>query len=185
MPAASPRTVKLPSQFAALAPKVRDFFENKAFGRWVDLNDMVTVPAMSTQVASYVCIQEFSRVLKQLSIADQVPQLLAPDRLLSTCQPFPWSRKVYEANHSVSILVPCDNDFEKAFARFLENADDVNSFREASAVVWLLYRLLGRGYESAVLLSGLCRAGFSKPALADRNQGDGVRRGFAEGCGCY
>jgi type III restriction enzyme len=29
--------VKLPSQFAALAPKVRDFFENKAFGRWVDL----------------------------------------------------------------------------------------------------------------------------------------------------
>ena len=54
--------MKLPAQFAALAPKVRDFFENKAFGRWVDLNDMVTVRAMSTQVASYVCIQEFSRV---------------------------------------------------------------------------------------------------------------------------
>src|SRR6266550_3995442 len=55
--------VKLPSQFAALAPKIRDFFENKAFGRWVDLNDMVTVRAMGTQVASYVCIQEFVRVL--------------------------------------------------------------------------------------------------------------------------
>ena len=41
--------VKLPSQFASLAPKVREFFENKAFGRWVDLNDMVTVRAMSTQ----------------------------------------------------------------------------------------------------------------------------------------
>jgi type III restriction enzyme len=120
--------VKLPSQFASLAPKVRDFFENKAFGRWVDLNDMVTVRAMSTQVASYVCIQEFSRVLKQLSIADQEPQLLAPDRLLSTCQPFPWSRKVYEANHCVFNMVPCDNDFERAFARFLDNADDVNAF---------------------------------------------------------
>ena len=66
--------VKLPSQFAALAPKIREFFENKAFGRWVDLSEMVTVRAMSTQVASYVCIQEFSRVLKQLSIADQVPE---------------------------------------------------------------------------------------------------------------
>ena len=43
------KEVKLPSQFAALAPKVRDFFENKAFGRWVDLSDMVTVRAMSTQ----------------------------------------------------------------------------------------------------------------------------------------
>jgi type III restriction enzyme len=120
--------VKLPSQFASLAPKVRDFFENKAFGRWVDLNDMVTMRAMSTQVASYVCIQEFSRVLKQLSIADQEPQLLAPDRLLSTCQPFPWSRKVYEANHCVFNMVPCDNDFERAFARFLDNADDVTAF---------------------------------------------------------
>jgi hypothetical protein len=117
----------LPSQFSELAPKVREFFENKSFGRWVDLNDMVTVRAMSNQVESYVCIQEFSRVLKQLSIADQVPQLLAPDRLLSTCQPFPWSRKVYEANHCVFNMVPCDNDFERAFVRFLDNADDVNA----------------------------------------------------------
>src|SRR6266699_1198242 len=120
--------VKLPSQFAALAPKIRDFFENKAFGRWVDLNDMVTVRAMATQVASYVCIQEFSRVLKQLSIADQEPQLLEPARMLSACQPFPWSRKVLEANKCVFNMVPCDNDLEKEFARFLENADDVRAF---------------------------------------------------------
>ena len=105
---------------------------------------MVTVRAMSTQVASYVCIQEFSRVLKQLSIADQEPQLLAPDRLLSTCQPFPWSRKVYEANHCVFNMVPCDNDFERAYARFLDDADDVSCFRKASAVFWLLYRLRRR-----------------------------------------
>jgi type III restriction enzyme len=120
--------VKLPSQFAALAPKIREFFENKAFGRWVDLNDMVTVRAMSTQVASYVCIQEFSRVLKKLSIADQVPELTMPARMLSTCQPFPWSRKVYEAKHCVFNMVPCDNDFEKSFARFLDNADDIIAF---------------------------------------------------------
>ena len=29
----SPKLVKLPSQFAALAPKVQEFFANKAFGR--------------------------------------------------------------------------------------------------------------------------------------------------------
>ena len=120
--------MKLPSQFAALAPKVREFFENKAFGRWVDLNDMVTVRAMSTQVASYVCIQEFTRVLRNLSIAKQEPQLLAPDRPLSTCQPFPWSRKIYEANNTVFNMTPCDNDFERAFARFLDNATDVKRF---------------------------------------------------------
>jgi type III restriction enzyme len=121
-------TVKLPSQFAALAPKVRDFFENKALGRWVDLHDMVTVRAMGTQVASYVCIQEFARVLKQMSIAEQEPQLLEAARMLSSCQPFPWSRKVLEANKCVFNVVPCDNDFEKEFARFLENAADVRAF---------------------------------------------------------
>jgi hypothetical protein len=81
--------VKLPSQFAALAPKVRQFFEDKTFGRRVDLNDMATVRAMSTQVASYVCTQEFGKVLKQLSIAEQEPELLEPARMLSACQPFP------------------------------------------------------------------------------------------------
>lgn len=120
--------VKLPSQFAALAPKIREFFENKAFGRWVDLNDHVTVRAMATQVASYVCIQEFTRVLRALSIAEQEPQLDAPDRMLSSCQPFPWSRKVYEAIHCVFNLVPCDNEFEKDFARFLDHAKDLTAF---------------------------------------------------------
>jgi type III restriction enzyme len=122
------KEVKLPSQFSVLAPKVQEFFQKKAFGREVDMNDMVTVRAMSTQVASYVCIQEFSRVLKQLSIAEQEPQLLEAGRMLSSCQPFPWSRKVYEANHTVFNMVPCDNDFEKAFARFLDNAEDLTAF---------------------------------------------------------
>lgn len=120
--------VKLPSQFAALAPKVQEFFASKAFGRQVDLNDRLTIRAMSTQVASYVCIQEFSKVLKQMSIAEQEPQLLESARMLSSCQPFPWSRKVLEAKHTVFNMVPCENDFEKAFARFLENADDIRSF---------------------------------------------------------
>ncbi len=40
--------VKLPSQFSILAPKVRDFFENKAFGRWVDIEKHETVRAMAT-----------------------------------------------------------------------------------------------------------------------------------------
>jgi len=41
--------VKLPSQFAALVPKVREFFELKAFGREVDLDSRATIKAMSTQ----------------------------------------------------------------------------------------------------------------------------------------
>jgi hypothetical protein len=61
-------------------------------------------------------------------IAEQEPQLLEPARMLSACQPFPWSRKVYEANHCVFNMIPCDNDFEKSFARFLDDAEDISAF---------------------------------------------------------
>ncbi len=82
---------------------------------------------MATPVASYVCTEEFKRVLKQLSISEQEPQLIGSARMLSSCQPFPWSRKVLEANKSVFNMTPCDNDFERDFARFLENAEDVKA----------------------------------------------------------
>jgi hypothetical protein len=56
--------VKLPSQFAALAPKVREFFEQKAFGKVVDLADAVVVKAMGTPVAHYVCVDVFSKAAR-------------------------------------------------------------------------------------------------------------------------
>jgi len=120
--------VKLPSQFAALAPKVREFLEEKAFGHLVDLNDPLTVKAMSTPVAHYVCVDVFKKALLGLTIQEQTPQLLEPARMLSTCQPFPWSRAVWEGRKCVFNLVPCDNDFEREFAKFLDNAADVRAF---------------------------------------------------------
>jgi type III restriction enzyme len=120
--------VKLPSQFAALAPKVKEFFEQKAFGHPVDLSDHEIVKAMSTPVAHYVCVDVFSKSLKKLTIAELEPTLLEPERLLSTCQPFPWSRQVWEGVKTVFNLVPCDNGFERDFAKFLDNAQDVASY---------------------------------------------------------
>ncbi|HEV2493974.1 MAG TPA: DEAD/DEAH box helicase family protein [Terriglobia bacterium] len=120
--------VKLPSQFAALAPKVREFFEQKAFGRIVDLSDTAAVRAMSTPLAHYVCVDVFSKMLKKLTIAEQEPQLLEPSRMLSSCAPFPWSRPVWEGVKTVFNLVPCDNALEREFAKFLENASDVTAY---------------------------------------------------------
>ena len=120
--------VKLPAQFAALAPKVREFFEQKAFGHPADLSDQAVVKAMSTAVAHYVCVDVFKKALQALTIEEQTPQLLEPARMLSTCQPFPWSRPVWEGQKCVFNLVPCDNDFEREFAKFLDNARDVKAF---------------------------------------------------------
>ncbi len=120
--------VKLPAQFAVLAPKVTEFFEHKAFGHPVNLYDPAIVKAMSTAVAHYVCVDVFKKALQALTIEEQTPQLLEPARMLSTCQPFPWSRPVWEGQKCVFNLVPCDNDFEREFAKFLDSATDVRAF---------------------------------------------------------
>lgn len=126
--------VKLPSQFAALAPKVREFFEKKAFGKPVNLDEQATIKAISTNVAHYICVQTFKKQLLSKAIAEQQPQLLGPDRLLSSTQPFPWSRPVYEARKCVFNLVACDNEFEKVFAKFLDAAEDVKAFAKLPEV---------------------------------------------------
>lgn len=120
--------VKLPSQFAALVPKLREFFEKTAFGKEVNLDDPMIVRAMSTNLTSYVVTKEFERVLRDLVVEDKTPELLTPKRLLSSTSPFPYSRKVFEAKKSIFNYVCCDNDLEYSFAKFLESADDVEAF---------------------------------------------------------
>jgi type III restriction enzyme len=122
------QNIKLPSQFSALVPKVREFFERKAFGKPVDLNDASVVKAMNSNVATYVTIKEFERALRALIIEEKLPELLSTERLLSTTPPFPTSRRVLEAKKTVFNLTPCDNDYEYDFAKFLDKSDDVHAF---------------------------------------------------------
>ncbi len=53
---------------------------------------------------------------------------------------------------------------------------------KASSALRLLHRLRRLWHEPAFLLPRLCRAGFSGPALVNRNQGHGMSRGLAERC---
>ncbi|MHB1006194.1 MAG: restriction endonuclease, partial [Chloroflexota bacterium] len=120
--------VKLPSQFAALVPKVREFLETKAFGVPVDLNDPAMIKAISSNVAQYVTVRAFVAALRNVLVEELTPQLVSPGRPLSDTPPFPYSRSTLPASKTVFNLVPCDNEFEKGFAQFLQNAPDVESF---------------------------------------------------------
>jgi type III restriction enzyme len=117
--------VKLPSQFSALAPKVREFLETKAFGEAVTLNEPAMIKAISSNVAQYVTVKTFTEALRKIVITELEPQLLHAGRLLSETAPFPWSRATLAADKSIFNLVPCDNEYEKEFALFLQKASDV------------------------------------------------------------
>lgn len=122
------QNIKLPSQFALLAPKIRDFFERKAFGQTVDLSNPNMIKAISSNVASYVVIKEFEKALREIVVEEKEPQLLSEKRMLSSTPPHPTSKTVLEAKKSVFNYTACGNDFEYDFARFLDKSDDVKAF---------------------------------------------------------
>ncbi len=45
-----------------------------------------------------------------------------------TLRSFVWSKIVFPANKCIFNYVPCDNDFELNFAKFLDGAEDVTAF---------------------------------------------------------
>jgi type III restriction enzyme len=120
--------VKLPSQFSVIVPKVRQFLEQRAFGRTVELNSPDVIRAISTSVAQYVTVKTFAETLRGLVVEELVPEVIDNGRPVSQTPPFPWSRPTFEAGKSVLRPVPCDNEFEKDFAAFLDGATDVQAF---------------------------------------------------------
>jgi type III restriction enzyme len=120
--------VKLPSQFAALVPKVRDFLRDRAFGETVDLADKAIIRAIATSVAQYVTVKTFATVLRGLVVEELSPTLEHPGRALSETEPYPFSRPTLEASKTVFNLVAGDNEFERQFGQFLQDAPDVESF---------------------------------------------------------
>lgn len=120
--------VKLPSQFASIVPKVREFLEHKAFGEKVDLSSKVIIKACSTRISAYITIKTIADALRGLVIDELTPELLHPGRALSTTKPFPFSRPTFEAKKTIFNLVAADNEFERTFAKMLDDAKDVTAF---------------------------------------------------------
>jgi type III restriction enzyme len=120
--------IKLPSQFAVLVPKIKEFFSKKAFGKEVDLDDPSVIKAMSSNVAAYIITKEFEKVLRDKIIEEKEPEVLSKGHKLSSTPPFPFSKQIYESKKNIFNYVACDNDFEIKFAKFLNGAEDVVAF---------------------------------------------------------
>jgi len=120
--------LKLPAQFAGLAPKVRDFLKYRAFAEEVDLDAPEIIQAISRRLAQVVTLRVFLDLLRDELIQPLEPVLEDAGRLISGLEPFPWSQAAPECRKTVLNKVPCDNQFEETFARFLDNAPDVARF---------------------------------------------------------
>lgn len=118
------RRLKAPGHFAAMAVKLREFFDERAFGREVDLDEPGYVWAIVGKRPATEVPELFVRALQPHLIETQPPVVYAPARSLYTTPAFPWSRPTYAAKHSIFNYEGCDNQFEAEFAHWLDHADD-------------------------------------------------------------
>lgn len=120
--------LKLPGHFALIAPQVRDFLRLRAFGEEVDLDTPAMLQALSQRLVQVVTLRVFLDALRPFLVQPQRPILEHPGRALGEIAPFPWSQLAPVCRKTVFNKVPCDNQFEDEFARFLDRAEDVARF---------------------------------------------------------
>jgi len=122
------QALKLTAQFATLVPKVEQFLREKAFGAAVDLDSKPVIQALSRPLTLALTEKVFFALIRPRLTDEAVPVVENTPHLLSTTPPFPYSGKVADVKRTLFNLTPCGNDFEQAFARFLDGAFDVETF---------------------------------------------------------
>lgn len=126
--------LKLPSQFAVLTPKVRDFFATQAFGQAVDLYDEKIIEVMSSHLAQYVVTEQFKQALRPQLVEESAPTLQNQGKKLSATPPFLFSNLLLDSKKTVFSYVACDNELERNFAQFLDQAEEVMAFAKLPAL---------------------------------------------------
>ena len=120
----------LTSRFADMYPVVRDYVENRCFGREIDLEDESIRSHlgrldMREGIANYL-----ARRIAEVTIERRMVEFDKANFRLSETKPFSWRRDLppLVATKTVFNFVATYNGFERRFAEFLDRAGDVLRF---------------------------------------------------------
>ncbi|MEG8946752.1 DEAD/DEAH box helicase [Rosettibacter firmus] len=121
------KQLKIGGAFAIFYPLVKKYVVEKLFNENVDIDDPRVLYKLSSPEVQESLIKLFVETFKDLTFIEREPEKGDVIKL-SDIRPFIWSKMVYPANRCIFNYVPCENDFEVDFARFLDKAEDVVSF---------------------------------------------------------
>ncbi|HOV92442.1 MAG TPA: DEAD/DEAH box helicase family protein [Candidatus Kapabacteria bacterium] len=121
------KQLKIGGAFATFYPLVKKYVIEKLFSERVDLDDPRVLYKLSSPGVQEQLIKLFVETFKYMTFVEREPEKKDFLRISDT-KPFVWSKMVYPANKCIFNYVPCDNDFEVDFAKFLDRADDVKAF---------------------------------------------------------
>ena len=122
------QSLKLPAQFSALAPKIDYFLREKAYGKSVILDSPTILHDLNKVVVLILVERVFLSLLRPLLTEEKTPVMSGTGMRVSATPPFPWSGKVADCTRTLFSLTPVGNDFEQAFATFLDGAPEIAAF---------------------------------------------------------
>jgi len=112
------KQLKIGGAFASFYPLVKKYVVDKLFSEKVDLDDPRVLYQLSSPEIQQRLIKLFVDAFKDLTFVEKEPEKSDFIKLSDT-RPFVWSKLVYSANKCIFNYVPCDNELERDFARFL------------------------------------------------------------------
>jgi type III restriction enzyme len=121
------KELKIGGAFASFYPIVKKYVQEKLFDTVVDIDDPRVLYMLSSPDVQEKIVKLFVDTFKDMTFSEREPKKMDTIKLSDT-PPFVWSKQVYPADKSIFNYVPCDNNFEVDFAKFLDRADDVRAF---------------------------------------------------------
>jgi len=121
------KQLKIPGAFADFYPLVKKYVAEKLFTQPVRLDDPKVLYKLSTPEVQQKLTELFISRLRNLTFREREPEL-GDFFKLSDTPPFVWTKLVFPAEKTIFNYVPCDNDFELEFAKFLDRVKDVQCF---------------------------------------------------------
>jgi type III restriction enzyme len=130
------RDTRLTGQFAVLAPLVKGYLEQRAFGGPVDLDDPLVLQSLEVPAVRETVLAVLRQAVDEATLQrDDVVVTEAKELRLSTTRPFLWSGETAHAAKSVFNLQPCDSGLEISFCSFLDRCTDVAAFAKLAREV--------------------------------------------------
>jgi len=123
---------KLPNKFAEIYPIVRDYVIKKCFGALIDINDTRVRSHLSRLEMQEGIARYLAREISNITVERRRIEFERAEFRLSETTPFTWRRNLQPsplaARKTIFNYVATYNDYEREFAKFLDNASDIARF---------------------------------------------------------
>jgi len=121
------KQLKIGGTFDNFYPMIKKYVVNKLFTEKVDLEDHRVLYNLSSIDVQEKLINLFVDEFRNKTFKEREPIKRYTIKISDT-KPFVWSKLVYPASKCIFNYVPCDSNLEVDFTKFLERANDVETF---------------------------------------------------------